>query len=152
MKTTNDNYQRSAVNRTRYGEMLDHVLPCRRDSCAMLDTCPLVGTPDRRPGYSQPCPVEHDFIEDYVESLRSTLAPALGLDHNEADAVATRLATLECRRMRSSARLRHAWDIINEDGSRPAAFYQAVALTNRYSTAIDKEVEEITRKLGLTTD
>ncbi len=139
----NENYQRSAVNRTRYGEQLDHVLPCRRDSCAMLDTCRLAGNPDRRPEYGQSCPVEEAYIAAYVLSFRRNYAPALGLGDDAAEQLATRLAMLELRRERLSLRLRATDSIVNVDGSRPSAFYSEVELVNRYSACIDNEMRDV---------
>lgn len=139
----NDNYQRSAVNRTRYGEQLDHVISCRRDSCAMLESCCLAGNPDRRPEYGQPCPVEEAFVKAYVLSFRSTLAPALGLEDDAVESVAMRLAMLELRRERLSARMRSVDMLIEHDGSRPSEYRREVRIVNRYFTAIDNAIAQV---------
>jgi len=142
-------YDASRWNRLGYGENLDAVLPCRKDSCRMRAYCPLSDEERRQIWYGEPCPDEQLFFNTYVDAFVVGWGRIAGLVGDEARAVGEKMALLELRRARLSMRMREMWDLGPrlQDGSTNPDFLHEMALCGRYMTQMDRELARMRRKL-----
>lgn len=140
----------SSLNRLKWGDAIDGILPCRAWACTYADACRLHPY-TRRYGYpapGEPCALETLEHEEYVASAKETYARALEwLEQDEFTRIIERLSLLRLRWRRGSCRLSAEGPIKYVTLQNGAVVLRVPPTVARYWPRMQAELERLNDRL-----